>query len=77
MKSAVVLADASNKQPSIGARKSADAELLDRIVGGDKLAIKVLFARQSVRVYRFVLRFVNDAALAEDLVNDVFAPGRH
>src|SRR6185437_6473130 len=31
-----------------------------------------LFARHNVAVYRFVLRLVNDEALAEDLVNEVF-----
>ncbi len=72
MKNVVVLAYASKRRPSIATRQSADTELLDRIAGGDKLAIKVLFARHSVRVYRFVLRFVNDEALAEDVVNDVF-----
>jgi RNA polymerase sigma-70 factor, ECF subfamily len=31
-----------------------------------------LYARHHVRVYRFLLRFVNDAANAEDLAGDVF-----
>jgi RNA polymerase sigma-70 factor (ECF subfamily) len=34
--------------------------------------MQALFARHNVRVYRFVLRLVNDEALAEDLVNEVF-----
>jgi RNA polymerase sigma-70 factor (ECF subfamily) len=41
-------------------------------VDGDKFSMRALFARHNVRVYRFVLRLVNDEALAEDLVNEVF-----
>jgi RNA polymerase sigma-70 factor (ECF subfamily) len=41
-------------------------------VDSDKLSMRTLFARHNVRVYRFVLRLVNDEALAEDLVNEVF-----
>jgi len=39
---------------------------------GDKQAIQVLFARHNVRVFRFVLRLVSNASVAEDLVNEVF-----
>ena len=43
-----------------------------RIADGDKQALQTLFARHNVRVFRFVLRFVNDEAAAEDLVSEVF-----
>jgi RNA polymerase sigma-70 factor, ECF subfamily len=72
MKNVLALAGASKKQPWIATRQSADSELLNRIAFGDKLALQALFARHNVRVYRFVLRFVGDEALAEDVVNDVF-----
>ena len=49
-----------------------DAVLIERIAGGNKVAMQVLFARYNVRIYRFVLRMVRDQSLAEDLVNDVF-----
>jgi RNA polymerase sigma-70 factor, ECF subfamily len=56
----------------ITARQSADPELLNRIADGDKLAMRVLFAQFNVRVYRFVLCFVRDEVIAEDVVNEVF-----
>jgi len=34
--------------------------------------MQVLFARHQVRVYRFVLRFVGNQAVAEDLISEVF-----
>jgi RNA polymerase sigma-70 factor (ECF subfamily) len=49
-----------------------DADVLARIVQGDKLALQVLFARHSVQTYRFLLRLVGDEALADDLVSEVF-----
>jgi RNA polymerase sigma-70 factor, ECF subfamily len=49
-----------------------DATLLGRVASGDRAALQVLYARHHVRVYRFALRLVDDEALAEDLVSDVF-----
>jgi len=72
MQSVQALTHAVGKQPLVAAQRSGDPELLDRIAGGDKLAMHVLFARHNVRVYRFILRLVADEALAEDLVNEVF-----
>ncbi len=54
------------------AKQSCDSELLDRIADNDKLAMRVLFARHNVSVYRFVCRIVGDGALAEDVVSEVF-----
>ncbi len=34
--------------------------------------MKVLFARHNVQVYWYVLRFVSDESLAEEVINDVF-----
>lgn len=51
---------------------TSDEVLIGRIASGDRLAMQVLFARHHVRVYRFVLRLVNDPTLAEDLISDVF-----
>jgi RNA polymerase sigma-70 factor (ECF subfamily) len=51
---------------------ASDEVLIGRIAQGDRLAMQVLFARHQVRVYRFVLRFVGNAAVAEDLISDVF-----
>ena len=51
---------------------ASDEVLIARIAGGDRLAMQVLFARHHVRVYRFVLRLVRNAATAEDLISEVF-----
>ena len=50
----------------------ADEALIGRIARGDRLAMQVLFARHHVRVYRFVLRLLNDQMAAEDVIGDVF-----
>jgi RNA polymerase sigma-70 factor, ECF subfamily len=51
---------------------ASDKYLIQRIAGGDQLAMRTLFARHRVPVYRFALRLVRDAALAEDIVSEVF-----
>ena len=51
---------------------TTDESLITSIARGDKRAMQVLFARHNVRIYRFVMRLVSDAALAEDLVSEVF-----
>ena len=50
----------------------SDETLIGRIAAGDKLAIRTLFERHHVKVYRFVLRIVRDAPLAEDAVSETF-----
>src|SRR5262249_31863960 len=49
-----------------------EASLIARIAAGDAIALRVLFARHHVRVYRFIRRLVRDAAIAEELTNEVF-----
>jgi RNA polymerase sigma-70 factor (ECF subfamily) len=51
---------------------SSDEALIKRIADGDQLAMRTLFARHRVPLYRFVQRMVADAALAEDILSDVF-----
>src|SRR5258708_30724886 len=60
-----------------GGRRSVDKETSDQVlVGliaqGDKDAMQVLFGRHNVRVFRFLTRFVDSEATAEDLVSEVF-----
>ena len=55
-----------------GPRGLADERLVARVAAGDRLAMEALYARHHLRIYRFVLRLVNDAATAEDLTSDVF-----
>jgi hypothetical protein len=47
--------------------------LVSRIANGNKLAMQVLFARRRIRVYRWLLRFVGNETVAEDLLSDVFS----
>src|ERR1700758_17251 len=54
------------------ASETSDETLIGRIAGGDQLAMRTLFARHRVSLYRWLLRLVRDEALAEDLLSDVF-----
>ena len=51
---------------------SSDEVVIRRIADGDQLAMRTLFARYRVAIYRWLLRLVSDEALAEDLLSDVF-----
>src|SRR6185295_13164308 len=51
---------------------SSDEMLIERIAQGDQLAMRTLFGRHRVALYRWLLRLVGDEALAEDLLSDVF-----
>ena len=44
---------------------ASDEKLIKQIAEGNKLAMRALFARHQVRVYRFVLRILRDSALAK------------
>jgi len=50
----------------------SDEALMRAIADGDKYAMRALYTRHHVKVYRFILRTIDDAALAEDLVSEVF-----
>jgi RNA polymerase sigma-70 factor, ECF subfamily len=52
--------------------QTTDEDLVRRIAGADRLAMQTLFSRHHVRVYRFALRFVRNAAIAEDIISEVF-----
>ncbi len=54
------------------ATAASDETLIAQIALGNKLAMRALFARHQVRVYRFALRTVRDSALAEDVVSETF-----
>jgi RNA polymerase sigma-70 factor (ECF subfamily) len=51
---------------------NSDERLVQRVAAGDRVAMQRLYTRHHVRVYRFVLRIVYDAATAEDLTSDAF-----
>jgi RNA polymerase sigma-70 factor (ECF subfamily) len=52
--------------------KTLDEQLIARIAGGNRLAMRVLYARFSERVFRFALRLTDNEGLAEDVVSEVF-----
>ena len=56
----------------IEAQDTSDAALIQSIADGNRDAMRVLFARYNVRIYRFLLRFIADNSAAEDLVSEVF-----
>jgi RNA polymerase sigma-70 factor, ECF subfamily len=58
--------------PKSGCEERSDDALIAAVAQGDKPAMKVLYARHNVRVYRFALRLTRDEALAEDVVSEVF-----
>ena len=50
----------------------SDAALMAQVAQGDRRAIRVLFERYQLVVYRFVLRLTGNSASAEDIVSEVF-----
>jgi RNA polymerase sigma-70 factor, ECF subfamily len=50
----------------------SDENLIKAIAAGDREAMRMLYARHSVRVFRFISRLVADPSSAEDLVSEVF-----
>jgi len=49
-----------------------DETLIRQIAEGNKLAMRALFARHQLKVYRFALRILRDGAAAEDVVSETF-----
>jgi RNA polymerase sigma-70 factor (ECF subfamily) len=58
--------------PAQARETSSDDILIGRIAGGDQLAMRTLFARHRVPLYRWLQRIVRDETLAEDLLSEVF-----
>ena len=59
-------------QQDVKPAANSDEALMAQIAKGDRYALKLLYGRQHVKVYRFALRLLNDEAAAEDVVSDVF-----
>jgi len=64
-------AAAAPPAPGAAAVTTSDETLVDRIAGGDKLAMQTLFARHRTPVHRWLRRMV-DETLAENLLSEVF-----
>jgi RNA polymerase sigma-70 factor, ECF subfamily len=77
------LATSMNSRPTTSHCRPADTDssdeaLLGLVAGGNKGAMRALFGRFNVRVFRFLVRLVHNDAVAEELLNDVFiAVWRH
>ena len=63
---------ASGQPPKRPVQEQGDDSLIQSMARGDKHAVRTLFERYNVHVYRFVLRFIRDESLAEDVVSEVF-----
>jgi RNA polymerase sigma factor (sigma-70 family) len=50
----------------------SDEALIKAVASGDRSAMRTLYDRHNMRLYRFILRMVPDAGRAEDLVSEVF-----
>jgi RNA polymerase sigma-70 factor, ECF subfamily len=50
----------------------SDEMLIRRIATGDQFAMRTLFTRHRIPLYRWLLRIVRDETKAEDLLSDVF-----
>jgi RNA polymerase sigma-70 factor (ECF subfamily) len=57
---------------SSSAEVASDAALLRAVAKGDRDAIRLLFVRHRLRVFRLLLRMVGNEAIAEELLNEVF-----
>ena len=51
---------------------ASDEALIKRIARGDQLAMRTLYARHRIPLYRWLLRIVGNETVAEDLLSDVF-----
>jgi RNA polymerase sigma-70 factor (ECF subfamily) len=72
MQSGLVLPAAPTNRCSAEVQATSDEALIERIAARDAAAMRTLFGRHQVRVYRFLLRLVGEPATAEDLVSEVF-----
>jgi RNA polymerase sigma-70 factor (ECF subfamily) len=68
---AIQLDRAGARAPS-GSSDASDAALLKAVANGDRQAMRTLYMRHHVGVYRFVLRLSKNPSLSEDVVSDVF-----
>jgi RNA polymerase sigma-70 factor (ECF subfamily) len=73
MHNGLALSQTSMKRVPSQAEAPSDEALIHRIAAGDEGAMRALFRRHQLRLYRFVLRLLgDDAAAAEDIVSEVF-----
>jgi RNA polymerase sigma-70 factor (ECF subfamily) len=59
-------------RPRAFVTETPDKALIESISFGDQGAMRVLFARHRVPIYRFALRLTGNEPIAEDIVSEVF-----
>jgi hypothetical protein len=52
--------------------RRSDESLIKAIANGSQAAMRTLYGRHHLRVYRFIARLVSDTSCAEDLISEVF-----
>lgn len=62
----------TSTRPQSCANDTSDEALVGSIARGDRDAMRVLYARHSVKLFRFLMRIAGNEATAEDLLNEVF-----
>jgi RNA polymerase sigma-70 factor, ECF subfamily len=65
----MAIAEETRRSP---AKAISDETLIALIAVRDKNAMRLLFVRHSARVFRFLLRLLDNAATAEDLTSETF-----
>ena len=63
---------AAASPPREATSETSDETLIGRIAGGDQLAMRTLYARHRIPIYRWLLRIVRDETVAEDILSEVF-----
>ncbi|HYW61402.1 MAG TPA: sigma-70 family RNA polymerase sigma factor [Xanthobacteraceae bacterium] len=58
--------------PAVTTPADLDEALVREIARGSQLAMRTLFMRHQVRVYRFIMRIVREPALAQDVLSETF-----
>jgi RNA polymerase sigma-70 factor, ECF subfamily len=58
--------------PVVATPAALDVALVREIARGNRLAMRTLFVRHELRVFRFALRIVGDRSVAEDVITEVF-----
>ena len=72
MQTAIALTNAAPSLTFFASKDASDIALIGQIAAGDRNAMRVLYARHNVRVFRFIRRMVGNEAVAEELVSEVF-----
>jgi RNA polymerase sigma-70 factor (ECF subfamily) len=72
MQNTGTLALKSTTKPQALGSSVSDESLIAQVAAGNQSAMRTLYNRHHVRVFRFVTRLVGDATAAEDIVSEAF-----